>query len=233
MQAEMGGGNFDIYRSLYKEMSDELRREITAKPPAPIDGWTVQHTPGTGHVGFMKKSPGTTGSHVYAWAKVELADPEQMNEVLTFLNFYPIEACIVRRGHVCHFSVSYVEGNMHLRNVRIYKDATGQLAQFAADINYVRQNLRYDGPFIGHLEMYVLTELYDIMQDHGVDVNFLRYCGSWVAYLEHVEYIRWIRGFMRAVAPDTPITDETKLLSKEEKEELDTVAEEWLPAHNV
>lgn len=36
-----GEGTHQLFRQLYKELSDEMRREATTRPPPPLDGWTV------------------------------------------------------------------------------------------------------------------------------------------------------------------------------------------------
>ena len=236
MRETHGEGTYDLFRALYKELCDEMRREIATKPPPPIAGWRVEHDKRTnGCVGFIREAPAGSPpgtSSVYAWARVELADPSQLNEVLTFVNWYPIEACVVRKGHVLHFAVAYSEGNLHLRNVRAYKDESGALSRNDVDTQYIRTHLRYDGPYLGHMEMDMQTELTDMMLDAGVDPDFLRFCGSWIAYLEHKEYVRWLLSNLRfLLLNDVP--DDTLVLTREEREELDTLAEEWLPAHHV
>lgn len=262
MQTRYGEGTYDLYRSLYKDLSDEMRREVHAKPPPPMEEWRIEHQPGSAFVGFVHEPPAGTPasiSRVYAWTNVTLADPNQMNEVLTFLNWYPIEACVVRNGVIMHFSVAYVEGSLHLRNVRVYRDEYfidgvrtapgapevapedavkafkeryGLLAQNTRDVQYARQFVRYDGPYLGHLELDIQTEVTDIMMDNGVNPDFLKFCGSWVAYLEHTEYVRWTLTFLKALVKEG-FPKEAMLLSKEERFELDMLAEEWLPARNV
>jgi hypothetical protein len=232
-----GEGSYDLYRALYKELCDEMRREKHIRPPPPYRAWQAEHVPGTKQVSFVRPPAFEGDATVYAWGALELGDPSMMNEMLTFLSWHPIEACIVRGNHVMHFVCSCGEHQMHLRNIRVYHDEEGKLARpgvtsAAVEVAHIRQNLRYDGPFISHLEFDLQTEMWDLAMDHDINGDFLRFAADWIVFLEHVEYARWLRSMLEATVPGG-IAEEHEVLCAEERMELDSVLEQWMPVREM
>lgn len=258
MQQKMGEGTYDLYRALYKDLCDEMRREEIARGPPPVAGWVAEHEPGTRFVKFTRTKRAEEDFEVTVESEVAIVDPRTINEVMQFLNWYPFEIFIRREGYVCHISACYVEAQPQVRGVRIYYDdradpnARGlDMAASESDVPsaYERRNLRYDGPFHGHLELDQITELFDLMLDVGCDCYFMRMASDWIAYFEHVEHTRWMLNSLDAVAPQVrhPITAaeaapgqepeyefvEEDFIAREERIQLDQTAEEWMPARTM
>ncbi|EPY32202.1 hypothetical protein STCU_02929 [Strigomonas culicis] len=181
---------------------------------------------------------------VLAYSTVELKDPPRLNSLLTFADWFPVEVLLERRGVVLHLSMAANEGGMHMRNVRAYElpsaaagagDGGAAVSDYVwgttDDAAWLRQHLCYDGPCLWHLEMDLQNELYDTMQDHGVDLDFMRWAAEWVSYLEHVCYTRWCLGVLDVVLPEGPGRGpEEDFLTAGERAALDEPVEDWLAA---
>ncbi|CBZ26245.1 conserved hypothetical protein [Leishmania mexicana MHOM/GT/2001/U1103] len=220
-------------------------RETAATPPPSQpeetygDGsWSVQHRPEDNvivfHRGAVKEGRLAT---VHAWAHIELKDPPRLNAVLTFADWIPIEVCVERNGIVIHFSMASNEGGMHMRNVRVYAPKSAEeraaLLDPSDDGEYARKNFYYDGPCLWHLELDMLNELYDVMQDHGVTLDWIRWAASWVFYLEYVNYVRWNLGMLEELIPSSLRGPEEDFLLPAEKALLAEPVEDWLRAHSI
>ena len=235
MEQKYGPGSFPLYRALYKDLCDEMRREINTKPPPPMDGFTTHHTPGTDYVVFTRdsKEDEKGSGRIFAYGKLRLADPTKMNEMLTFLNWYPIEVCMVRDGLVLQASIGNVESQFHMRNIKVYPDPNGDLTtQYTNEANYLRNIVTYDGPYWGHLEADLQSELHDTVFDHGINPDSLHWFTEWVSYLEHFEYTRWSLMMQKAILSGG-VEKEEDVLTRGEREQLDLATEEWLPSRNV
>lgn len=101
------------------------------------------------------------------------------------------------------------------------------------DAEWCRQNLCYDGPCLWHLELDFLNELYDVMQDHGITLDWIRWAAEWVSYLEHVNYTRWSVGVLEELVPSSQRGPENDFLTEGEREALDEPAEDWLSARAI
>jgi hypothetical protein len=229
LHEKYGEGPTDLYRTLYKELCDEIRRERHTKPPAPnshIVDWQVEHKPGTAFVTFRRKAG---NADVLIGADLNLRDPKQINEVLTFLNWYPMDVMIKRDAYVLHFQVACAEQQLFPRNIRAYHDPKNEVFKFDAETDWRRKFMRYDGPYMKHMEMDVQTELFDLMIDIGLTSYATRHLGEWIVYFEHVEYIRWLTKTLDAVLPEAAaeISDERQILTLEERRALDEEVEEW------
>lgn len=263
MGQRYGEGNYALFRPLYKDLCDEMRREYATKPPPPLshyrhpsptsaaseDGtqtvtdapsaasqWSVRHEPLVNLMVFTRPAqPATRQARVVAYSPVELHDPARMNAVLTFADWCPIEVLLLRRGVILHFSIASNEGGMHMRNVRAY-DAEAHPGAALMDCNenavWVRQNLFYDGPCLWHLELDVQNELYDVMQDHDITLDWVRWVAQWVHYQEHVNYVRWSLQILEELIPSANRGSEDDFLLQSEKALLDSPSEDWLDAHH-
>ncbi|AYU83763.1 hypothetical protein conserved [Leishmania donovani] len=219
-------------------------RETAATPPSQPEetygdgSWSVQHRPEDNvvvfHRGAVKRG---RLAAVHAWARIELKDPPRLNAVLTFADWIPIEVCVERNGIVIHFSMASNEGGMHMRNVRVYAPKSAEeravLLDPSDDGEYARKNFYYDGPCLWHLELDMLNELYDVMQDHGVTLDWIRWAASWVFYLEHVNYLRWNLGMLEELIPSSLRGPEEDFLLPVEKALLAEPVEDWLRAHSI
>ncbi|KAG5489554.1 hypothetical protein GH5_00428 [Leishmania sp. Ghana 2012 LV757] len=217
-----------------------------ARPPPPLhtdlicgDGsWSVQHRPEDNIVVFHRDAveAGRLAA-VHAWGRIELKDPPRLNAVLTFADWIPIEVCVERNDIIIHFSMASNEGGMHMRNVRVYAPKSAEeraaLLDPSDDGAYARKNFYYDGPCLWHLEQDMLNELYDVMQDHGVTLDWIRWAASWVFYLEHVHYVRWNLGMLEELIPSSVRGPEEDFLLPEEKALLEEPVEDWLSAHSI
>ncbi|XQJ31865.1 hypothetical protein NXY56_007990 [Leishmania guyanensis] len=323
MGSKYGPGNYQLFRALYKDLCDEIRREYYTKPPPPPlatrttnassslaaaevtpgikdsssgvarqssgaggadvtaspthtegmsaaperedgisevthaaqqtaasrllwqpeetygDGsWSVQHRPEDNVVVFHRDAvkEGRLAA-VHAWARIELKDPPRLNAVLTFADWIPLEVCVERNGVILHFSMASNEGGMHMRNVRVYapKSALERAAFLdpSDDGEHARKNFYYDGPCLWHLEQDMLNELYDVMQDHGVTLDWIRWAASWVFYLEYVNYVRWNLGMLEELIPSSVRGPEEDFLLPVEKALLEEPVEDWLSAHSI
>jgi hypothetical protein len=249
MQQKLGEGTYDLYRAVYKDLCDEMRREEIARAPPPVAGWTVEHKTGTRYVAFRRTRRPEEDFEVVVQCEVAIVDPRTINEVMQFLNWYPMEILIRREGYVCHIAACYVESQPQVRGVRIYHDDKDDpngprldMAASGADMRamFERTNLRYDGPFHGHLELDLITECFDMMLDVGCDCYFMRMVADWIAYLEHVEHTRWLLNVLDAAAPQVrhPVGDEDRFaeedfVAREERILLDQTAEEWMPQRTM
>lgn len=230
--AHYGDGAYPLFRALYKDLCDEMRREIHAKPPAPFDNFTVKHDVGSNFVTFERPAEGAKG-RIFAYGEIKLADPNQKNDMLQFLNWYPVEVLIIKNKMVMHAAVCAVESNYHVRNVKMYEDPEGKLGdKFDLDVNYVRNQLLYDGPYMGHLEADHCRELWDVIFDHGINPETVKFFAEWVYYLEHVEYSNWSLKMQKALLPEG-VECEEDVLTREERQELDLATEEWLPVRDM
>ncbi|KAG5488808.1 hypothetical protein JIQ42_00425 [Leishmania sp. Namibia] len=330
MAGKYGSGNYQLFRALYKDLCDEIRREYYTKPPPPLpdtrttgaspsmgaseaacgvhggaeqdiksassgsarqssgvsdasattspteaeglpagseredctdeaahaaqqtagppplhtdlicgDGsWSVQHRPEDNIVVFHRDAvkAGRLAA-VHAWGRIELKDPPRLNAMLTFADWIPIEVCVERNGIIIHFSMASNEGGMHMRNVRVYAPKSAEeraaLLDPSDDGAHARKNFYYDGPCLWHLEQDMLNELYDVMQDHGVTLDWIRWAASWVFYLEHVHYVRWNLGMLEELIPSPVRGPEEDFLLPEEKALLEEPVEDWLSAHSI
>ncbi|EPY39536.1 hypothetical protein AGDE_04392 [Angomonas deanei] len=255
-----GEGNYQLFRPLYKELCDEVRREYYAKPPPPLETkepawvggegkaedngrWSTRYSRAHNTLVFTRPAMPRAGlGRVAAYATVELKNPDKLNDVLLFADWFPIEVFVERKNIVLHFSIAANEGGMHMRNVRAY-DATA--APTEADVDWlellmdgttleaavVRHEHFYDGPCLLHLELDLQGELYDVMQDHGVHLEWVRWAASWVFYAEHLRYTRWGLDLLETLIPTAVQGPEEDFLLEAERELLDEPVEDWLPAH--
>lgn len=329
MEAKYGEGTYQLFRSLYKDLCDEIRREYYTKPPPPFPveqgrghatrerprstfvedagatpseaspiAWSVVYQPANNCVVFRRDAvPSARQGRIVAYSKVEAADPPRLNALLTFADWCPIEVFIERRGVIMHISVACNEGGMHMRNVRVYRSpnevnklgeedgesSNGNVREGAQDgggrgekktsrrtvssgerdrntprrnrqqqkrqtpecktpanvlditddAEWCRQNLCYDGPCLWHLEMDFLNELYDVMQDHGISLDWVRWVSEWVHYLEHVNYTWWSVGMLEELVPTPQRGPESDFLTEAEREALDEPAEDWLSPRTI
>ncbi|KEG07594.1 hypothetical protein DQ04_09321000 [Trypanosoma grayi] len=233
METKYGAGAYKLFRPLYKDLADEMRREVCAKPPPPIDGWTVRHDE-AGNLAVFTRAADTKArtARVVAYSPVVMANPPKINELLYFLDWFPVEVLMARNGVIVHFSMATNEGGMHMRNVRAYKEES-QLLEVTDDAAWVRRNLHYDGPCLWHLELDMQNELYDVMQDHGVTLDWMRWAAEWVYYFEHVAYVRWSLGMLQQLIPPAQRGPEDDFLTAEEKAALSKPAEDWLDEHYI
>lgn len=238
MQSKLGEGTYDLYRALYKDLCDEMRREIHARAPGPVEGWTAHHEPFTRFITFKRTKRPEEDFEVVVHAEVAIQDPKTINEVMQFLNWYPFEVFVHRGEYTAQISCCFVESSPQVRNMKIFHDAKNEMACSGMDAanTYKRTFLRYDGPFQGHLELDLQTEMFDFMLDVGIDCYFLRYASEWVAFAEHQEYTRWIVNVLDAAAPQVRFPKEGEyefseeaFVSREERQALDQQAEEWMP----
>ncbi|CBH17959.1 hypothetical protein, conserved [Trypanosoma brucei gambiense DAL972] len=253
MEAKYGTGTYKLFRPLYKDLSDEMRLEAYTKPPAPMQGWSVHHDEAVNLAIFSHKGDSRSRTaRVVAYSPITVENPESLNPLLYFMDWYPINVLMERNGVIVHFSIASTEGGMHMRNVRVYKaqdelspndpekqdlpnrdSECERLMSTTDDAAWVRHNLYYDGPCLWHLELDMLNELYDVMQDHGVTLDWVRWVAEWVHYLEHVSYVRWTLGVLQELIPVDERGPEDDFLTSEEKEALATPPEEWLEAHYI
>lgn len=274
MAAKYGAGNFNLFRPLYKDLCDEMRREYYTKPPPPYtcdesssktavevaaddvgastnvetcarpaieygDGaWSVAFRPRENCVVFSRAAiRETRQGRVVAWGHIELKDPPRLNAMLTFADWIPVEVCVERNGIILHFSMAANEGGMHMRNVRVYEPSSemelNELLDCTETAEWTRKRLYYDGPCLWHLELDVQNELYDVMQDHGITLDWMRWAASWIFYLEHVRYLWWNLGMLEELIPSSVRGPEDDFLLPREKTALDEPVEDWLDAHTL
>ncbi|KAH8613337.1 putative Mitochondrial glycoprotein [Trypanosoma vivax] len=236
MEAKYGAGTYKLFRPLYKDLADEMRREALTKPPPPMDGWGVRHDEAENLAVFSRAGDeGARTGRVVAYCPIVMGNPPKLNDLLHDVDWFQVEALVEREGVVLHFSVAASEGGMHMRNVRAYRLSDGgeHLLSTADDAAWVPHHLYYDGPCLWHLELDVQNELYDVMQDHGVTLDWVWWGAEWTYYLEHVAYVRWSVGLLEELIPSERRGGEEDFVTAEEREALDAPVEEWLQAHYV
>jgi hypothetical protein len=228
LQETFGEGTGDLYRGLYRDLCDELRREKQLKPPAPnshFGDWRMQHENGKDWMTFSRKAG---NADVLVGGRLSMRDPSQINETLTFLSWYPLEVLIKRDAYIMHFQMSVAEVQLYPRNIRCYHDPNADIFKFDADADFERHFRRYDGPFMKHLELDMQTEMFDLLFDVGITTYVGRMMADWIHYFEHVEHVRWLLRVMDRIMPDTEyLHSETQLLTLEERRALDEIVEEW------
>ncbi|KPA81410.1 putative mitochondrial hypothetical protein [Leptomonas pyrrhocoris] len=219
----------------------ELSHPHSPTPPEPTYGdgtWSVHYHPEhnalTFHCAAVKES---RLAEIHAWSRIELKDPPRLNAVLAFADWTPIEICVERNGVMIHFSMASNEGGMHMRNVRVYAPASEEekmaLVDPSEDGERARKKLYYDGPCLWHLELRFQNELYDVMQDHGISLDWVHWAASWVFYAEHVNYVKWNLGLLEELIPSPLRGPESDFLSAAERALLDEPVEDWLEAHST
>lgn len=238
MQEKYGEGTFNLFRPLYRDLVDEVRREAQTKPPAPHKGWSVEVS-NEQNVIVARKAENTeerTG-RVLAYTHIKVGNPPKLHQGLLFVDFFPVEVLVERNGVVLHFSTCAIEGQMHLRNVRVHKSDALGVDTHLLDVNpatlWARHNLLYDGPCLWHIETDMQSELHEIMMDHGVDMQVVLWLAEWAHFAEHAAAVRWMLGLMEAVLPEGRRGGEDDFLTVEEMEELSKPAEEWLAARFI
>jgi hypothetical protein len=226
-----------------KDQQQEERRTLSLTPTSPPlqygDGiWSVGYKPEHNVVTFQRSAVKEGRlAEVHAWSRIELKDPPRLNAVLTFADWIPIEVCVERNGVIIHFSMASNEGGMHMRNVRVYAPTSPEekatLLDPSDDGEQARKKLYYDGPCLWHLELDFHNELYDVMQDHGITLDWVNWAASWVFYLEHVNYVKWNVGLLEELIPSPLRGPESDFLSAAEKALLEEPVEDWLSAHSI
>lgn len=230
-------GTYSLYRALYKELCDEMRHEFHSKPPGPsIEGFTLEHQPGSGIAIFRRPAipnhpKGTSPGKVFVYTELRLKDPNRINELATFINWFSAEVCVFRDGIVMQASIGLAEGQLVLRNVKVYPDLKEETLQYTDEANFVRNLLKYDGPYMGHLEQDFQSELHDTLFDHGINPDSMRWFCEWSWFLEHIEHTRWAWKILQTLIPKPE--KEEDFLTREERQELDSAADEWLPARDM
>lgn len=94
----------------------------------------------------------------------------------------------------------------------------------------------YDGPCLWHLELDFQNELYDVMQDYGIDVQWVRWVSEWVFYYEHRITVRWMLRMLTSLIPPSTLNEiagdgedvESLFLTAEERDDLDRPANDWV-----
>ncbi|CCW69242.1 unnamed protein product [Phytomonas sp. Hart1] len=254
MGERYGPGNYQLFRSLYKDLCDEMRNESETRPPPPFlpegssifsaspsrpaddaGAWGVAYDRATNIVRFTRAAVAATRqARVVAYAPVEVKNPPKISAALTFVDWYPLEVLITRHGVVLHFSIACNEGGMHMRNLRAYDAAASPLLWGTTDhARWLRELFFYDGPSLWHLELDFLNELYDTMQDHGVTLNWVRWAARWVFYLEHVNYTRWSLGILEELIPAADQGPEEDFLLEKERALLQEPAEDPLSGRSL
>ena len=232
MFEKYGEGTFRLYRALYKDLCDEMRREVHAKAPAPFlfaeDPWKVTHDEANNQLLFERPANEAKGrGRVIVYTEVKVGDPPRMNDLLTFTTWYAPEALIERNGHVLHVSMSQAECNMHMRNIRVYKSFP-ELFDTSVNGHWARTNLMYDGPCLFHLELQMQQELYEVTMDHGIHTDFMMWVSQWVYFAEHRAWVKWALSTLKTVLPADRIASEDDVLTKAEQQILAEPSEQWL-----
>ncbi|CUG90007.1 Hypothetical protein, putative [Bodo saltans] len=225
MQEKYGEGAFQLFRPLYRDLVDEMRREANTAPPTPKKGWSVALDDKVNLVVARREANAAekTG-RVVAYTNIKMANPPKLHQGMYMADFFPVEALVERNGVIMHFSSCAIDRRLHLRNVRAYAvDALGpgtDIMSLDANVLWSTHNLLYDGPCLWHLEVDMLNEMYELMMDHAVDMDFVLWMGDWATYAEHVAATRWMLGLMDAVIPEDRRGGEEDFLLEEEMEEL-------------
>ncbi|CCD18150.1 hypothetical protein, conserved (fragment), partial [Trypanosoma vivax Y486] len=125
MEAKYGAGTYKLFRPLYKDLADEMRREALTKPPPPMDGWVARHDEAENLAVFSRAGDeGARTGRVVAYCPIVMGNPPKLNDLLHAVDWFPVEALVERNGVVLHFSVAASEGGMHMRNVRASRRST-------------------------------------------------------------------------------------------------------------
>eukprot|EP00796_Vickermania_ingenoplastis_P008139 gene8139-5673_t len=90
------------------------------------------------------------------------------------------------------------------------------------------RRLYYDGPCLWHLELDMQNELYDLLQDYGVDLNWMRWMHEWVFYYEHRITVQWMCGVLLRLVPPELQGGEEDFLTPEEREAMDEPFSDWI-----
>lgn len=83
------------------------------------------------------------------------------------------------------------------------------------------------------LELKLQQELYEIMMDHGVNVDFMMWVSQWVYFVEHQAWLNWTINILNNLIPIEKIESEDDVLTKAEQEILKERTEDWLPARDL
>jgi hypothetical protein len=232
MQAKYGDGAYQLFRPLYRDLVDEMRREANTSPPTPNEGWTVEINDAANLVIARREAnvADKTG-RVVAYTNIRMANPPKLHQGMYMADFFAVEVLVERNGVIMHFSTCAIERQMHMRNVRVHAaDALGpgtDLMALDADALWSKHNLLYDGPCLSHLEVDMLSELHEVMMDHHVDMSFVLWMADWTNFAEHVSATRWMLGLMDAVIPEGRRGGEEDFLTEEEMTELSSPVVEF------
>jgi hypothetical protein len=165
-----------------------------------------------------------------------MRDPPSLNESISSVDWFVVDLLVERSGVIFHAMLSNIEGQLHVRNVKAYRSDVVEgitLDDVSKEAHWRRTNLIYDGPCLWHLEMDVVQELFEIVMDHGVYPETLDWMGDWVAYAEHIQYVKWMLGMMEVAIDKDSLGPQEDFLSDKELEELATPVTEWLPSREA
>lgn len=86
----------------------------------------------------------------------------------------------------------------------------------------------YDGPCLWHLELDFQNELYDLLQDYGITLDWVRWASEWVFYYEHRVAVRWMCSVLLDLIPSDRQGPEEHFLTEEERALLDEPESDWV-----
>lgn len=244
LEEKFGTGTHRLRRALFRELCDEMRGEIDTKPPPPLSGWKVGHIDGTDAITFsLDRSFSKDGYECFAIGRLYFKDPPSMAAHAGFIDNHFVDIFVERNGVVIHFHVAFVEKNLEVKNIKVFKkNALSELlgedeiekSTLAATAKRIeeRKHLIYDGPCIHHLEEDFYNELHDVLVCAGVDAeSFVPYAVQWISYLEHVEYLRWNLSVQDSVLSADKISID-ELLTEVEVDIASTPLDTWQREEN-
>lgn len=86
----------------------------------------------------------------------------------------------------------------------------------------------YDGPCLWHLELDFQNEMYDLLQDYGITLDWVRWASEWVFFYEHRLSVQWMCSVLLDLIPAYRQGPEEHFLTEEERAVLDEPASDWI-----
>lgn len=86
----------------------------------------------------------------------------------------------------------------------------------------------YDGPCLWHMELEFQNELYDLLQDYDITLDWVRWASDWVFYYEHRITTQWMCNVLLDLIPAHNQGVEKDFLTEEEQAYFDEPASDWV-----
>lgn len=86
----------------------------------------------------------------------------------------------------------------------------------------------YDGPCLWHMELEFQNELYDILQDYDITLDWVKWASEWVFYYEHRITTQWMCSVLLDLIPVNKQGLEKDFLTEEERAFFDEPESDWV-----
>lgn len=187
---EASSGIATLVRCLDKEIDDEDLRIDKESPTLP-EGWEIEHIEGASFW-TMKRTWNEKERHTIRCqltTRDTKLDPECDIRGEHFPFRFIVE--VLENGKTLDFSMDVVEGECIIDNVRTFDSAA-----VCHDESYsavYERSMTFAGPNLDEAEEEVLDALQSYLAERQVDDQFAEFVGQYSAWVEQMEYERWLK----------------------------------------